>query len=174
MGNAEATPSPGWIRTFVVGRNPVWTLGRIAILVVSVYVVFKYVLLVRKIESTSMLPSFREGSIHWIYRLAYRGTALPARGDVVGIRTSGETVMYIKRVVGLPGETLEIRRGEVWIDGKPLEEPHVRPGRKPWNRRPRTLGPDEYFVIGDNRSMDQEQHEFGVVERARIVGKVIR
>ena len=158
----------------VVGRNPTWTLVRIALLVTSVFLVFKYVLLMRKIESTSMLPTFREGTIHWIYRLAYRGSTSPGRGDVVAIRTSGETVMYIKRVVGLPGETLEIRRGEVIVDGKPLEEPHVRPGRKPWNRKPYRLKSDQYFVIGDNRSMDQEQHEFGAIERSRIVGKVIR
>ncbi len=173
MGNEVAMRTAGWIRTVVVGRNPAWTLARIVILVATVVVVLKYVVLIRKIESTSMLPSFPEGSIHVIYRQAYGASRGPDRGDVVGVRTSGETVMYVKRVVGLPGERIEIRSNEVRINGEPLEEPHVRRGRRPWNRDEQLLGPDQYFVIGDNRSMSQEQHEFGVVQRSRIVGKVV-
>jgi len=173
MGEQGASRSAGWIRTVVVGRDPVWTLARIAVLVTLVFVVFKYVVLLRRIESTSMLPTLREGTVHVIHRLAYRGERSPARGDVVGIRTSGVTVMYVKRIVGLPGDTLEIRQGVVWINGEPLDEPYVRPGRRAWNRAPRSLGPREYFVIGDNRSMAQEQHEFGVIQAERIVGKVV-
>lgn len=174
MGKATAAQSVGWIQTIVLGRHPGWTLARIAILVVTVFVLVKYVFLLRKIESTSMLPTFREGSVHFIYRLAYRGAAKPQRGDIVGIRTSGETVMYVKRIVGLPGERLAIRDGVVWIDGKPLDEPYVRPGRRPWNRPGVQLGETQYFVVGDNRTMAQEQHEFGVIEGERILGKVIR
>lgn len=159
---------------FAVGQNPRWTLVRIALLVGTTFLLFKYVLLLRKIESVSMLPTFPEGSIHVIYRLAYRGPTTPERGDIVGVRTSGETVMYVKRIIGLPGETLAIRNGTVLINGEPLEEPYVRPGRRPWNRAPKVLGSHQFFVIGDNRSMPQEQHEFGAVERDRIVGKVLR
>lgn len=173
MGNEAAAGSAGWIQTVVVGRNPSWTLARIAILITTVFLLLKYVFLVRKIESTSMLPSFREGSIHLIYRLAYGHSDGPRRGDVVAIRTSGETVMYIKRIVGLPGESLEIRNGEVLIQGKPLDEAYVRPGRRAWNRSMIQLKPNQYFVIGDNRSMAQEQHEFGAIEGSRIVGKVV-
>lgn len=162
-----------WIRIATLGRNPKWTLIRVAALIVTTFVLFKYVLLLRKIESVSMLPTFQEGSIHLIHRLAYRSHHPPARGDIVGIRTSGETVMYIKRIIGLPGETLAIREGTVLIDGKPLEEPWVHPRRRPWNRSPRTLGTNQFFVIGDNRSMNQEQHEFGAIDGSRIIGKVI-
>jgi signal peptidase I len=162
-----------WIRTAAVGRNPKWTLIRIAVLVVTTFVVFKYVLLLRKIESVSMLPTFQEGSIRLIHRLAYRPGRPPARGDIVGIRTSGETVMYIKRIVGLPGETLAIREGTVLINGQPLEEPWLNPKRRPWNRSPKTLGTNQFFVIGDNRSMTQEQHEFGAIDGDRIIGKVV-
>jgi len=173
MGNDAALRSTGWIQTVVVGRKPGWTLARIVILVITVFLLLKYVILVRKIESTSMLPTFREGSIHLIYRRAYGSSGGPGRGDVVGIRTSGETVMYIKRIVGLPGERFEIRNGEVRINDQPLDEPYVRPGRRAWNRAAQILGPDEFFIVGDNRSMPQEQHEFGVVARRRIVGKVV-
>lgn len=173
MGTESESRTPGWIQRVLVGRNPGWTLARIAILVTTVFVLFKYAILLRKIESTSMLPTFREGTIHLIFRQAYARSGGPKRGDVVGIRTSGETVMYVKRVVALPGERFEIRNGEVLINGQPLDEPYVRPGRRAWNRAIQLLGPDQYFIVGDNRSMAQEQHEFGVVHRSRIVGKVV-
>ncbi|MGE3312248.1 MAG: signal peptidase I [Limisphaerales bacterium] len=173
MGTEIALRTAGWIRTVVVGRKPAWTLARIVILVTTVFVLLKYVVLIRKIESTSMLPRFPEGSIHVIYRHAYAGSRGPDRGDVVGVKTSGETVMYVKRVVGLPGETIEIRSNEVRIDGRSLDEPYARWGRRRWDREAQRLGPDQYFVIGDNRSMAQEQHEFGVIQRRRIAGKVI-
>lgn len=180
LKHPEATmPSPApnsigtWIRTFAVGRDPRWTLARILILIVTTVVLFNNVLLLRRIESVSMLPSFREGSIHLINRLSYRFQSTPQRGDIVGIRTSGVTVMYVKRIIGLPGETIAIRNGTVLIDGQPLEESYVRPQRRPWNLKPRRLDSDQYFVIGDNRSMAQEQHEFGAIRAERIIGKVI-
>lgn len=162
-----------WARTLAFGRDPRRTLLRIVLLVTITFLLFHYVLLLRRIESVSMLPTFREGSVHLINRLAYRFTTKPQRGDIVGIRTSGLTVMYVKRIVGLPGETLAIRDGTVLVDGQPLDEPYVRHHRKPWRMKPRRLESDQYFVVGDNRSMFQEQHEFGVVRGERIIGKVI-
>jgi signal peptidase I len=178
MGNGEAQTLNGWIRTFALGRSPQWTLVRVAVLVVTTFILFKYVVLLRKIESISMVPTLREGSIHLINRLAYNPNRGPRRGDIVGIRTSGETVMYVKRVVGLPGESVEIRDGRVLINGEELEEPYVRPRRQRWNwplkpPRPRVLGSDEYFIIGDNRSMGQDLHDFGIVKAQRVVGKLI-
>lgn len=162
-----------WAVTLVIGRKPLWTLTRIALLVATTIFLNAYVFLLRKIESTSMLPTFREGSVHVINRLAYRRQP-PARGDIVAVRTSGETVMYIKRIIGLPGETLAIRHGEVFVNQERLGEPYVRlPRRADWERSPLKLGPDEYYLIGDNRSMAKEQHEFGRVDGRRILGKVV-
>lgn len=173
MGNNAASTAGRWLKAVTIGRNPVWTLVRIAVLVIVTFVAFRYVVLLRKIESTSMLPTLREGSIHLLNRLAYSGASTPRRGDIVGIRTSGETVMYIKRIIGLPGETIAFRDGTVLIDGQPLDEPYVLLPRRSWNQRPRRLEPDQYFIVGDNRSMSAEQHEFGAVERARIIGRLV-
>lgn len=165
------------LRTFAFGRRPGVTLARIAVLVLATFLLLKYVILLRKIESTSMLPTLREGSIHVINRLAYASGREPARGDIVAVRTSGETLMYIKRIVGLPGEQIEIRDGQILINNSPFEEPYVKNRRRAWSwpsrgPRPRTLQPNEFFIVGDNRSMAQEQHEFGVIERQRIAGKI--
>jgi signal peptidase I len=172
MDPGTATPALAWIKALAIGRSPRWTLVRITVLVFAALILFKYVILLRRIESISMSPTLREGSVHVVNRLAYAGAKEPARGDIVAIRTSGETVMYIKRIIGLPGETLEIRRGTVFINGQPLEEPYVPRRRPDWNRPPVALRSGEYFIIGDNRSMDQELHVFGRIDGARIVGKL--
>jgi signal peptidase I len=80
--------------------------------------------------------------------------------------------MYLKRIVGLPGETISFSGGRVMINGEPLEEPYEK-GACDWNCAPVSLGPAEYFVVGDNRSMSQLDHVFGKAERSRIVGRVV-
>jgi signal peptidase I len=81
-------------------------------------------------------------------------------------------VLYIKRVVGLPGERIAIRDGVVHVNDAPLPEPYVR-HRRTWNVPEVTLGPNEYFLIGDNRGMQPRDHAFGRAARERIVGKVL-
>ena len=85
---------------------------------------------------------------------------------------AGPHVLYVKRVVGLPGERVAISGGQVQIDGTPLSEPYVR-HRRPWDVPEVTLGPRELFVIGDNRGMSQGEHDFGRAQADRILGKVV-
>lgn len=174
--SSTRAPVPLW-RRLVFGRNPKRTLLRATVLLVAAVVVFKFVLLPVRIDGTSMEPTYHDHAINFINRLAYIGRR-PRRGDVVGVRfsaphgLSSPHVMYLKRLIGLPGETVAIRRGVVFIDGQPLEEPYVR-AREPWEESPRTLKAGEYFVIGDNRGMPKDLHEHGTMDANRIVGKVL-
>jgi len=118
-----------------------------------------------------MLPTYRDRSLNFVNHLAYLRHE-PQRGDVVAIRLSGKHAMYMKRIIGLPGETVEFADGHVLINGKILEEPY-RKFPCDWNRAPVTLSPTQYFVVGDNRSMPQNYHTFGECERERILGKVL-
>jgi signal peptidase I len=96
----------------------------------------------------------------------------PQRGDVVAIRYSGYHNLLMKRIVGLPGETVEFRDGHLYINGKLLDEPYLkRPSS--WNNQPETVGPFELYVVGDNRSMPIDLHEHGRAERSRVLGKVL-
>jgi signal peptidase I len=90
----------------------------------------------------------------------------------VAIRLAGPHVLYVKRIVGLPGERVAIVDGIVQIDGEPLIEPYVA-RRQPWNYREVTVGPREYFVVGDNRGMRIGDHDFGRVDARRIIGKLL-
>ncbi|MCX7723533.1 MAG: signal peptidase I [Verrucomicrobiae bacterium] len=184
--------SPGWkevLKRVVFGRRPKRTLIRAAVLAVIMLATAKFVFLPVRIVGVSMEPTYRSGSINLINRLAYVFGA-PRRGDVVAVRYShagpersggmavlrrvfaGSSVLLLKRIIALPGETVAITNGTVYINGEPLAEPYVK-ARARWQLRPVTLGPDEYFLIGDNRGMDQREHEFGRAEAWRIVGKTL-
>src|SRR5262249_10953673 len=120
----------------------------------------------------SMLPTYKENGINFVNCVAYTFHG-PQRGDVVAIRYSGRSVMLCKRIVGLPGEVVTFHKGRLEINGEILVEPYVK-GPCNWEHPPhKTLGPDEYYVVGDNRSMDFEQHTQGAADRSRIVGKIL-
>ena len=133
---------------------------------------FRFILLPVRLQGISMLPTYTDGTFNFANRAAY-WLGEPARGDVVAIRMAGLSVVYVKRIVGMPGERLEIVKGTVTVDGQPIVEPAVFFYRLPWNLGPFTLGPNQYFVAGDNRSMPIENHDLGRAARDRIVGKLL-
>ena len=159
------------MRALLYGRNPKRTLIRVVILVAVFCVAFGFVLLPIRITGISMLPTYPNGSLNLVNRLAYFRHE-PQRGDVVSIRLTGPHVLFMKRIIALPGETVAFENGRVFINGKILAEPYEKFSCD-WTRPPVTLAADEYFFVGDNRSMPQEDHTFGIQKRNRIVGKVL-
>jgi len=127
---------------------------------------FRWILWPVKISGDSMIPNYVDGQPTYINKLAY-WSAQPQRGDVVGIRTgSGE--LYIKRIIGLPGERIEFCRDTVIANGEALVERYqVKPLL--WRLDPIQLSSAEYFVMGDNRSGSM----LGPVSKNWIIGKAI-
>jgi signal peptidase I len=162
---------PNWLRIALIGRNPKFTLARIVVLTVTCFVVFKFVLLPIRVEGISMLPTYKDRSVHLVNRVAYLWHE-PRCGDVVSIRLAGMHLMYLKRIIGLPGETIAFVNGHVLIDDQVLDEPYEKL-HCDWNLSPEKLGPGEYFVVGDNRTMPPRYHEHGVASRDRIIGKLL-
>lgn len=158
-------------RRIVFGRDPRRTLVRVVVLASLSFIIFRWILLPIRAEGISMLPTYESGSLHLVNRVAY-SREKPVRGDVVGIKLAGPHVLYVKRIIGLPGERISIAQGQVYIDGAPLEEPYVR-NRRPWDVPEVTMTSREYFVIGDNRGMRAADHDFGRVDVSRIVGRVV-
>lgn len=123
-----------------------------------------------RIEGESMEPNFHNGQFLLVSKIQYL-FAPPQRGDVIIFRYPlNEKKNFIKRVVGLPGEKVEIRAGKIFVNGVRIPEPY------PYNFAdydwgPVTIGPDEYFVLGDNRPYSSDSHSWGMLPTRDIIGK---
>ena len=112
-------------------------------------------------------------------RFIYHFTS-PKRGDIVVFNTPPEAALkcgaggvFVKRLIGLPGETWSERNGYVYIDGKKLNEPYVQAARRDTRTiGPLTIPPGHYFFMGDNRASSCDSREWGTVPRANLIGKV--
>ena len=97
----------------------------------------------------------------------------PTRGEIIVFRYPVDPSKdFVKRVVGLPGETVEVRSGTVYIDGLALGEPYLRRSDRS-NARPLALSDEQYYVVGDNRRNSNDSRAWGVVPEDHIVGKVL-
>ena len=119
------------------------------------------------VRGESMRDTFVSGSL-----VLAQKTGVIARGDIVRCRFPDREGTYIKRLIGLPGETLTCVGGTVYADGVPLTEPYVTSLTEPFEV---TLGEDEYFVLGDNRaeSYDSRETDMGAIRREDILGRVV-
>ncbi len=123
------------------------------------------------VEGASMEPNFYDKEYLIIDELSYRFHD-PARGEVVVFRNPGNNKQYyIKRVIALPGETVEIINGKVSINGKELEETYIdNLSEQSFSKL--TLGQDEYFVLGDNRPVSRDSRAFQALPKKLIIGRV--
>ena len=124
-----------------------------------------------RVEGISMEPSLHEGQFVVINRLAYRWNEAD-RGDIVVFRFPlNPSRRFIKRVIGLPGNTVTIRGGNVYIDGQVIEEPYI--AATPRYDGEWIIGPDEVFVLGDNRNNSSDSQNWGPLSIEEIIGKAI-
>lgn len=168
---ADATAKPSWLRILTIGRNPKNTAVRIAVLVIACFLLFHFALLPIRVNGISMWPTYHDRQVNFVNRLAYLWHE-PQRGDVVSIKLAGASVMYLKRIVGLPGETIAFSDGKLLVNGEPLDEPYVK-STCDWTIPPVTLEAHQYYVVGDNRDMPEKDHVKGVASRQKILGKVL-
>lgn len=131
------------------------------------------------VDGSSMYDTLEDGDNLWVSKLSYL-IGDPERFDIVIFPVDDEGTYYIKRVIGLPGETVRIdQKGNIFINDKPLEESYgyetIIPEMLGRAEEGVTLGEDEYFVMGDNRngSFDSREEEVGNIERERLVGKAV-
>jgi signal peptidase I len=127
-----------------------------------------------KVEGTSMNPLLSDQERIFINKFIYRFEPID-RGDVVVFwYPLDRSKSFIKRVVGLPGETVEIRAGNVYVNGKELPDQYVPASYLDGsNYPPRHLPPGEYFVMGDHRDSSNDSRVFGSVPRQYIYGKAV-
>ena len=118
----------------------------------------------------SMEPNLHPNQRLIVDKLGYRFQA-PARNDIVVVDLPEMDEMLVKRIVAMPGETVEIRRGVVHVNGIPIREPYGH-DMVEYDMAPVLLGPLSYFVLGDNRGNSNDSRAFGPITRDEIVGRV--
>ncbi|HEY0379640.1 MAG TPA: signal peptidase I [Pyrinomonadaceae bacterium] len=168
-----------------VARHSFWAEARLllrdlifALMFAALLVVF--VVQPVKVEGTSMLPRLHDGERIFVNKLIYYGLPELQRGDIVVFwYPEDPSKSYIKRVIGLPGETIEIREGRIYITSQGreqlLEEPYLDPQRNVSraNHAPVEVKQHYYFVMGDNRDASSDSRIWGLVPEKYIYGKAL-
>ena len=152
-------------------RNPLRGVIWIAVFALICILLRLFVFHLVRIEGGSMEDTLCSGEIALVTSFDYRLGAKPARGDIVECRFPGRVDTYVKRVIGLPGETVELREGKTYIDGAAVSEPYVFSIAEDYSV---SLGENEYLVLGDNRceSYDSRAADMGPIGKEDILGRV--
>lgn len=153
----------------------IWAFKIILVCLLALVIVFYFGRQVKN-SGDSMRPAVLDGDIVLVNRMIYDASK-PKRGDIIVFKPNGNenARSYIKRIIGLPGETVQIKDGEIYIDGEKLEEKYETTAIEDAGTASEeiTLDGDEYFVLGDNRrnSEDSRMADIGHVKRSEIEGK---
>ena len=142
------------------------------LLALLIFVLLRVTIETREVQLSSMEPSFYEGQYIVINKVVYYFHP-PQRGDVVVLHPPNNPgLVYIKRVIALPDDTIRIEEGEVYLNGSksPLKEPYI--SRDTSGHLPQqVVPPGSYFVMGDNRDVSSDSRNWGAITRDKIIGK---
>ena len=146
-------------------------LTALAVVIIVGFIVRTYVAVPVAVSGQSMADTYNDGDIVLATRFDYMFGA-PERGDVVLCEVDGRDGMYVKRVVGLPGDYVEITNGMISINGEPLHETYVTYASS--ETMSVQLNKDQYMVLGDNRadSYDSREADIGMLSADNFAGKV--
>ncbi|KAM3092935.1 signal peptidase I [Phormidesmis sp. 146-35] len=156
------------------------TIGLSAVLAIGIR---QFVAEARYIPSGSMLPTLQINDRLIVDKLSYRFNN-PQRGDIVVFSPTSTLEKqnfhdaFIKRVIGLPGDKVEVKNGRVFINDQPIAENYIEEAPQ-YNWRPEMIGlpervpADSYLVLGDNRNNSYDSHYWGYVPREKIIGRAV-
>jgi len=191
---ADDQPAPSAIESRGdSARSLVWEIIQTVLLTIAIFLAVRSVVQNFRVEGASMDPTLHTGQYLLINKVLYAradGTLLesvvpdrtpqdtpsfifggPQRGEVIVFLSPGQTDKdFIKRVIGLPGETIRIVNGQVFINGKPLDEPYIT-HHASYDMESKVIPPGNYFVLGDNRPNSSDSHLGWFVPANNLIGK---
>jgi len=152
-----------------------WGVLIVAALVIAI-VIRTFVFQAFYIPSESMVPTLKIGDRVLVNKLSYK-LHDPRRGDIVVFKAPAAAATadikdLVKRLVGLPGDTIEGRDGVIFINGRPLDEPYLPDDVASRTFGPEKVPPDSYFMLGDNRQYSKDSTFFGPIKRDQLIGRV--
>lgn len=124
-----------------------------------------------RVDGTSMEPNLHTGEYVVVNKFAYR-FGQPYLGDVIVFHFPGNPGQeYIKRVIGVPGDLVQVEQGQVYVNGAPIQEPYI--AAQPNYQGSWTVPANSLFVLGDNRNNSSDSHSWGMVPYSYVVGKAV-
>jgi len=161
-------------------ENP-WIEGikTVGLSVVLAFGIRHFVAEARYIPSGSMLPTLEINDRLIVEKVSYRFN-VPQRGDIVVFKPTEKLQeenpelkdAFIKRVIGLPGETVQVRGGQVFVNGTSLREEYIQE-EPTYEWGPKTVPEDSYLVLGDNRNNSYDSHYWGFVPQDKLIGRAV-
>lgn len=147
------------------------------VLAILAIVIRQFVAEARYISSGSMLPTLQVNDRLIIDKMTYQ-FSIPKRGDIVSflpteaLQKQNLHDAFLKRIIGLPGDKVQVKNGSVYINDQPLREDYIGKDEAPqYELDPQVVPPNSYFVLGDNRNNSYDSHYWGFVPRKNIIGK---
>ena len=149
-----------------------------ALAMASYFVISHFVLQSVTVVGVSMAPTLQDSQRYLLNRWLYLFRA-PQRNDIVVIRDPLDNGFSVKRIIGTTGDSIDLKGGHVYINGRKLDEPYLAPGTPTFtylaaNEQIIQCGKDQYFVMGDNRKNSTDSRTYGLVPRQRILGLITR
>jgi signal peptidase I len=139
-------------------------------LAIAIFLILQFTIQSFIVVEHCMEPSFHEGERLLVNKVIFHFTD-PKRGDVIILHPPIDPeAVYIKRIIAIPGDTVEVKEGAVYINGIKLDEPYIKEPPT-YTLTERIIPEDEYFVLGDNRNNANDSHKWGTVSRENIIGK---
>lgn len=141
-------------------------------LTILIFAVIHFVIQTYRVEGPSMQPGLTPDEYVLVNKAIYLFHA-PERGDVIVFHYPLDTTRdFIKRIIGLPGDTITVDQTNVWVNGVKLKEPYISSPANPTGRTWK-IPPNVYFVMGDNRPVSDDSRDWGCVPKDYIVGKAV-
>lgn len=178
-GDSPRPPAP---EPLVLKAAPVPQYRQVRLLIfvvllslLSYFLISHFIMMTVQIKGISMSPTLLDGDRYILFRCPYLWRA-PRQGEIVVIRDPEDQGLSIKRIVALPNDMVEIRGDGVYVNGNKLAEPYLASfaafATGDFRVRPTRLGPDDYFVLGDNRPRSADSRTYGPVLRKAILGLI--
>lgn len=175
--NENEKKEPSMVKTLIIDA---------IIAALAAFIIVTFIARPTIVKQSSMENTFMENDYVFLSKLSYAGDKTPQRGDVIVFKSdlvnenNGGSKLLIKRVIGLPGDTIQIKNDQLILNGKAYHEDYIKDGITPAGNMPAdgeifTVPDDEYYCMGDNRvvSLDSRYSDVGTITEKEIVGKAV-
>ena len=186
--SAQFSPDTGsrlfFVKGYVLQVSWSWFFRQCwALIILAILGTLSYLLISRfigqfvQVQGSSMYPTLTDSGHYWLNRFSYV-ISEPRQNDIVALKDPRDNMLEVKRIIAMPGQSVYLKDGRVYVNGKLLSEPYLLANTPTYAYERNVseftiIGNDKFFVLGDNRNNSTDSRTFGAVPRHNIIGKLI-